>query len=101
MPRSQPVLPGKLTPKGYQQIALPDSAVALTVPGGATAAVFKLEVEGGRFRDDGTAPSETVGFLLEPTDDAYLYQGNLGAVKFIRDAASAVLNVLYYAYPNQ
>ena len=51
-------------PKGYQQLTVSTTAVALTVPVGATRAVVKVIAQPVRYRNDGTAPTSTVGFPL-------------------------------------
>ena len=82
-------------PLGYQQITSLSAATALTVPSGASLAWVQAEVNNVRFRDDGTNPTASVGFLLLATND-FTYIGDLSAVKFIETTASATLNVLYY-----
>ena len=50
------------------------------------------------WRDDGTAPTASVGMLLTTTDSPpFEYYGDLAAIQFIQAASSAVLNVSYYA----
>lgn len=85
-----------LKPLGYQQLTSLGSAAALTVPAGAQRALFVAETQSVRLRDDGTDPSATVGLLLS-AGTVLDYRGNLSAVKIIETAASAKLNVLYYA----
>lgn len=87
---------GGLTPKGYQQITSLAAATALTVPSGATSATIVAETQDVRWRDDGTNPTATVGMLL-PKGTQLQYSGNLAAIKFIETAASASLNISYYA----
>jgi len=84
-----------LTPKGYQQITSLTSAVALTVPANAIYAFLVAEVADVRYRDDGTAPTATVGWPLA-RDTAFWYIGSLSAVKFIQVQSSGILNISYY-----
>ena len=81
---------------GYQQITDLSSAVSLTVPTGATCALIIPLTQAVRWRDDGTAPSASVGMPLT-TDTAFSYDGDLNAIQFFEQAASAELNVSYYA----
>lgn len=90
------VTDGNMVPMGYQQISSLSSATGLTVPNGARVALITAESQGVRFRDDGTAPTATVGMPLA-ADTKFQYTGNLSKIKFIEQAASAKLNVLYYA----
>jgi hypothetical protein len=88
---------------GYQQITSLSSSAALTVPavdknGNKIQPVLALiQAEGNdvRWRDDGTAPTSTVGMLLLD-GETLAYDGNLVGIRFIQ-AASAKLNVSYYA----
>lgn len=48
-----------------------------------------------RWRDDGTAPTATVGMRLAPGAQLE-YDGDLSAIQFIEEAASAKINVSYY-----
>lgn len=85
-----------LTPKGYFQIVGLNAVQTLAVPAGATSAVIQAEAQAVRWRDDGTAPSATVGMTIAAGGEL-LYDGNLAALKFIEVAASAKLNVSFYA----
>lgn len=89
---------------GYQQITNLSSAAGLTVPaldpstGLNCEAVFALivaETQGVRWRDDGTAPTASVGMPLSPGIPLQ-YDGDLSKIRFIEQAASAKLNVSYY-----
>jgi hypothetical protein len=82
-------------PLGYQQIAVLTAATGLTVPAGARVALIVAEAQAVRWRDDGTNPSATVGMTLA-VGDVLEYGGNLAAIKFIEQTASAKLNVSYY-----
>jgi hypothetical protein len=90
-----------LQPKGYQQITALSASTALTIPDGARYALIEAETQAVRYRDDGTAPTAGIGMLLAPASaTAYIalwYTGKLSALRFIEVAASAKLNISYYA----
>lgn len=88
--------PTGATVKGYQQITDVSAAVGLTVPSGAAYAIIQCESQAVRWRDDGTNPTAGVGMRLLTTGELY-YDGDLSAIKFIQEAATAKLNVSYYA----
>jgi hypothetical protein len=89
---------------GYQQITSLTSATGLTVPardisgliGSPVTAYIRCETQGVRWRDDGIAPTASVGFPLSP-GDVLEYDGDLKKIQFIQQAASATLNVVYYS----
>jgi len=81
---------------GYQQITSLSSSTGLTVPSGATLAVVIPEAYAVRWRDDGTAPTGSVGMPLA-IGTTLSYDGDLSRIRFIEQAASAKLNVSYYA----
>ncbi len=80
---------------GYQQITSLAAAVGLAVPSGATYAIIQAETQAVRWRDDGTAPTASVGMTI-PAGGELRYDGNLRGIQFIEAAASAKLNVSYY-----
>ena len=80
---------------GYQRITSLSASAALTVPTGATFAVVVPETQAVRWRDDGTAPTSSVGMPLA-AGASMNYDGDLSAVRFIEQTASAVLHVSYY-----
>lgn len=86
---------------GYQQITSLSSAAGLTLPvdiatgANPRIALIQAESQAVRWRDDGTAPTGTVGMRLAP-GDFIEYDGDLNKIKFIEEAASAKLNVSYY-----
>lgn len=88
---------------GYQQIVGLAASTALTVPvrdinGTAstpTVAVIVPETQGVRWRDDGVAPSATVGMPLA-VGATLIYDGDLTKIRFFQQAATATLNVSYY-----
>lgn len=88
---------------GYQQITDLSSAAGLTVPTLApdgsnqkpTFALIIAETQGVRWRDDGTAPTASVGMPLA-AGIPLQYDGDLNKIKFIQQTASAKLNISYY-----
>ena len=89
---------------GYQQIATVSSSVGLTVPtlapdGLNAKPVFALIIAEGapvRWRDDGTAPTASVGMPLA-VGVPLQYDGDLTKIRFIEQSASAKLNISYYS----
>jgi hypothetical protein len=83
------------TPLGYQQITSLSASTALTIPAGAKRAIIQAETQDVRWRDDGTAPTASVGMVIS-AGDRLAYTGSLPAIRFIEATASAKLNVSYY-----
>lgn len=89
---------------GYQQITSLSSSTALTVPttdkqglsGVPTVAFITPENQAVRWRDDGTAPTASVGMPLA-AGATLVYDGDLSLIRFIEQTASAKLNISYYA----
>jgi apolipoprotein N-acyltransferase len=87
----------RYAPLGFQQISAATlaSATSLTVPAGATVAVVAPDTAAVRWRDDGTAPTTSVGMSLAAAT-VFEYWGNLSAIQFIAQTGSPVLNISYY-----
>lgn len=83
------------TPLGYQQITSLAAAASLTIPSSATGALIEAETVDVRWRDDGTAPTASIGMLL-PAGSARTFIGDLAALQFIQTQASSILNISYY-----
>lgn len=85
--------------KGYQQLTTElAAAVGLTVPNGTTIAIIQCEVADVRYRADGVNPTATVGMLIALGGEL-LYVAStqqLSALRFLRTAVGAVINVSYY-----
>ena len=81
---------------GYQQITSLSAATGLTVPTGTTLAIIIPESQAVRWRDDGVNPTSAVGMPV-PISTVLSYDGDLQRIRFIEQAASAKLNVSYYA----
>ena len=86
---------GGLTALGYQQITNLSTSTALTVPSGAKTAVIQAKVADVRWRDDGTAPTASVGMTL-PANGERVFNASLSAVRFIQVTAGAIIDVSYY-----
>lgn len=86
---------------GYEQITDISSAVSLTLPKSnqtgrePTAALIQAVSQAIRWRDDGVAPTASVGMQLA-AGDTLEYRGNLNAIQFFEESASAELNISYY-----
>lgn len=103
------------TPCGYQQITDVSASIGLNVPtpGGPAAAAGNVIAalpgvsqaptyariiaftQGVRWRDDGIAPTATVGQPLAAGSELR-YDGDLRKIRFFQQTASAELNVVYY-----
>lgn len=84
----------------FEQITTLSSATGLTSSNFKNARYVTVECDHTagkyvRYRDDGTAPTATIGTSLAP-GEKLKYDGNLGDIQFIEEAASAKLNVHYY-----
>jgi hypothetical protein len=88
---------------GYQQITSLSASTALTMPTqtqlglSATPAIALITPEGQavRWRDDGVAPTASVGMPL-PAGVTLQYDGDITKIRFIEQTAGAKLNVTYY-----
>lgn len=83
-------------PLGYSRVGDLSSAIGLSPPVEAVAALLVAEGAALRLRDDGVDPTETSGLLL-PREVPLLYQGDLAAARFVQVAPGASLGVLYYS----
>ena len=68
-----------------------------TVPPSATMALIFAEAQNLRWRDDGVAPTSTVGNLIA-SGTSYLYQGNLANVQVIQATSGSIANVQFLSY---
>jgi hypothetical protein len=89
---------GQLVSLGYQQLAVSNVAVALTVPAGATQALIELEgLDAVRWRSDGVNPTAAVGMRIQPTASiSYSGRALILALRFIRVSVDVTLNIEYY-----
>ena len=88
---------GDLQPVGFQQITNLAASTGLTLPpAGARMALIQAIGQAISWRDDGTAPTATVGMQIA-VGQTLTYTGPLAALKMIQAAASATANITYYA----
>jgi hypothetical protein len=92
--------PVGIKPLGFEQITVDNTegGKALTVPPNAVRALVGVEAQPLRWRDDGTAPTATVGFNVKADVNFELFGSqSLKAFRAIRTGGtSATLNVVYY-----
>jgi hypothetical protein len=89
---------------GYQQITSLSASTGLTVPNRdlnglnqkPVIALITPETQAVRWRDDGIAPTASVGMPLA-VGVTLQYDGDLTQIKFIEQTASAKINISYYA----
>jgi len=83
----------------FEQVTAAGASVGLTAATLANAKMATVNVEGAqvRFRIDGTAPTATVGALLNDGDELIVWGSmDINAIRFIRaGGVSATLNVHY------
>jgi hypothetical protein len=83
------------TPLGYEQIINPSAATNLTVPNAARIIQICVETNSVRYRDDGTAPTASVGMPAAP-GTCWQYSGDLVNIQFIQQTSPSTLDVSYY-----
>ena len=89
---------------GYQQITSLSSAPKLTVPqkdlsglaGSPRIAIITPEAQAVRWRDDGVAPTASVGMPLA-VGVTLQYDGDINQIQFIEQTGGAKLNITYYS----
>ncbi len=87
---------------GYAQLtgmsaATTFASASVTIPAGTTHILMRAETQNVRWRDDGVAPTGTVGNLLATGDGAFLYGGPASKLQFIQATSGAILNVSFYS----
>ena len=87
-----------LKPLGYGQDKTISASSALpTIPSGSKFAWIQAVTQNIRWTDDASTPTASLGMQLEAGKDMW-YTGDLTALLFIEEAATAELNVSYYGY---
>jgi hypothetical protein len=88
-------------PLGYSRITALGAPKGLAqgdlggIPAGSTLALVTAETQGVRWRDDGTAPTATVGFPLAAGSQLE-YNGDLNRIRFIQQTAGATLHIAFF-----
>lgn len=96
MPNPVQATEGAVAPNGYQQLTGTTLAsLALTVPDGSLFALIVPTTNAIRYRDDGTAPTATVGYPVA-VSQTIKYTGNLKALQMIPQSGTATIDVAYY-----
>jgi hypothetical protein len=80
---------------GCSQLTSLGSATKLTVPAGATLVALSVEGQPVRYRDDGVAPTSSVGVLM-PVGGPWPYTSNLAGIQFIQTASSSTIDACFY-----
>ena len=88
-------------PLGYAQAPVPASAqtfagLSIAIPADAIIALISAEGAGVRYRDDGVAPTATVGMPLAAGQEFQYGVTDFTQIQFIQQAVGAVLNVAFY-----
>jgi hypothetical protein len=90
-----------LAPAGYVQVTGLAAAKGIgPVPAGARRAIVQAEAQAVRWRDDGTAPTASVGMTLA-VGTSLTFEQRLDLLSFIEQVAGAKLNVTYYKEAGQ
>lgn len=88
----------KTAPVGYEQKTVSTTAVTLTKPAGASRAIVMVEDQPIRYREDGTAPTSSVGVLC-PAGTRFELESSsaISNFKAIRSGGTdGVISVNYY-----
>ena len=87
----------KWTPRGYQQDTAMTSAQPLpSIPQYTEAVLLQATGDNIRWRDDGTAPTASVGMRLLAGGEPFFYVGDVRKIRVIEEGTAAVLNCAYY-----
>lgn len=97
---ARPGAPPRLTPLGYCQLTGMSASTALStcaggLPATATVAQLCADTQAVRYRDDGTAPTASIGMPIA-AGACLAYSGSLSAIRFIQSTSGAILNVSFY-----
>jgi hypothetical protein len=80
-------------------VATTSSGASLTsggIPSGATMASFQGEAANIRYRDDGAAPTTSIGMIIISGQSPFLYSGTLSQIRFIAATGSPILDISFY-----
>ena len=85
-----------LTPVLFEQVTVGATAVGITPPAGSLMALIQVKAQPVVWRDDGTAPTGTVGHDAPVGTILEAYGSSAGSIQFIRTGTDSTLNVTYY-----
>lgn len=88
------VADANLEPQGFYQITSLSSAKSIAGGNGREALIQCLD-QNVRWRDDGTAPTASVGIRLH-AGESFWYIGDVAKIQFIEETAGAELNISTY-----
>lgn len=93
--------PANAVPLGYCQLSVTTAVLVSTcsggIPAGSTFASIVTETAAIRWRDDGTAPTTTVGNPLAVAA-VLTYGGLLASLQVVAQTGTATVNVQFYRY---
>ncbi len=93
--------PANSVPLGYCQLSVTAAVLVSTcsggIPAGSTFASIVTETAAIRWRDDGTAPTTSVGNPLAVAT-RLTYDGLLASLQVIAQTGTAVVNIEFYRY---
>ena len=82
---------------GYTQVTGLSASTGLSIPAGTTLILVTPETQAVRWRDDGTAPTGSVGYPLPVGAELRYIAEQMAALRFIEQLPSAKLNVVFYS----
>lgn len=83
-------------PLGYQQLTNLVTAVSVVAPPGTSLILITPESAAVRWRDDGVAPTASVGYPLSVGMELRYTAGSMNRLQIIQQAANAVANLAFY-----
>ena len=100
---ASPTKPGQITPLGFASLSVSGTAVLLSsvsggIPSGATIATVVVNGNAVNWRDDGTAPTATVGTggMGLSVGSQVVFTTTLNTLEFIAQTGSATLSISFY-----
>ena len=86
---------------GHAQLTSIDASTLLSsvtggIPVGTTIALITPQSQAVRWRDDGTAPTATVGYPLAISSELVYTSQSMGNLRFISQVAGAAINIAFY-----
>lgn len=80
----------------YEQITSLSSATGLNIPANASMVWLQAETSNIRYKLEGGTPTAASGMIMRSTEPPIEIQTALAPMKFIQEAAGAILNVTYF-----